>query len=88
MLYTGRDTSENRRLGLARLHRRGPLAQAPRRFSAATSRGMERVICDPAVEVDGSVIRVWFGGGDVASPDENLHGQIGMAILRPVSTTR
>jgi hypothetical protein len=40
------------------------------------------------VEVDGSVIRVWFGGGDVASPDENLHGKIGFAILRPVNSTR
>jgi hypothetical protein len=24
---------------------------------------------------------VWFGGGDAASPDENLHGQIGFATL-------
>jgi hypothetical protein len=40
------------------------------------------------VEVDGNVIRVWFGGGDVASPDENLHGKIGIAILRPVSGIR
>jgi len=29
-------------------------------------------------------VRVWFGGGDAASPDENLNGQIGLAILRPV----
>ncbi len=28
-----------------------------------------------------SVVQVWFGGGDVASPDENLHGQIGFATL-------
>jgi hypothetical protein len=27
-------------------------------------------------------IRVWFGGGDVASPDQNLHGQIGVGILK------
>jgi hypothetical protein len=26
-------------------------------------------------------------GGDVASPDENLHGQIGFAVLRPVNAT-
>jgi hypothetical protein len=43
------------------------------------------VVCDPTVEVAGGVIRVWFGGGDAASPDENLHGRIGSAILRPVS---
>jgi hypothetical protein len=42
-----------------------------------------KVVCDPTVEVAAGVIRVWFGGGDVASPDENLHGQIGFAILRP-----
>jgi hypothetical protein len=35
----------------------------------------------------GGVIRVWFGGGDVASPDENLHGKIGVAILRPIAAT-
>jgi hypothetical protein len=40
------------------------------------------------VDVGGGVIRVWFGGGDVASPDENLHGQIGLAILRPVRAIR
>jgi hypothetical protein len=34
--------------------------------------------------VEDGLVRVWFGGGDVASPDENLHGQIGLAILRPV----
>ena len=33
--------------------------------------------------VEGDSIRVWFGGGDVASPDENLHGQIGIAKLVP-----
>jgi hypothetical protein len=37
--------------------------------------------------VEGGEIHVWFGGGDVASPDENLHGQIGFAVLRPVSAT-
>jgi hypothetical protein len=30
-------------------------------------------------------VGVWFGGGDVASPDENLHGQIGYGVLRMVS---
>ena len=40
-----------------------------------------------AVLVEGDTIRVWFGGGDVASPDENLHGQIGYGTLRPVSVT-
>ena len=40
-------------------------------------------MCDPSVEQmpDGS-IRVWFGGGDVARPDQGLHGQIGVGVLR------
>jgi hypothetical protein len=39
------------------------------------------VICDPSVQGYG----VWFGGGDIiASPDANLHGQIGFGILRAV----
>jgi hypothetical protein len=40
-----------------------------------------KAICDPTVVVEGGRILVWFGGGDVASPDENLHGQIGFATL-------
>jgi hypothetical protein len=27
-------------------------------------------------------VRVWFGGGDVARPDQGLHGQIGVGMLR------
>jgi len=41
-----------------------------------------KVVCDPSVLVEGDKIRVWFGGGDVARPDENLHGQIGYAELK------
>jgi hypothetical protein len=26
-------------------------------------------------------VRVWFGGGDVARPDQNIHGQIGAGVL-------
>jgi hypothetical protein len=26
-------------------------------------------------------IRVWFGGGDVPRPDQNIHGEIGMGVL-------
>jgi hypothetical protein len=43
-----------------------------------------KVVCDPSVLVEGNAIRVWFGGGDVASPDQNLDGQIGLATLAPV----
>jgi predicted GH43/DUF377 family glycosyl hydrolase len=83
MLYTGRDTTENRRLGLAR-STDGVHWRKLRTVFGGNQPWDAKVICDPTVEVAGGVIRVWFGGGDVASPDENLHGQIGMAILRPV----
>jgi hypothetical protein len=54
---------------------------------AGTQSWDSKAICDPAVLVDGDTIRVWFGGGDVASPDENLHGQIGYGTLRVVNAT-
>jgi hypothetical protein len=43
-----------------------------------------RVICDPTIELQDGRLTVWFGGGDAASPDENLNGQIGVAALRAV----
>ena len=45
-----------------------------------------KVLCDPTVEVRGDTVAVWFGGGDVASPDENLHGQIGFGVLHATLT--
>jgi predicted GH43/DUF377 family glycosyl hydrolase len=82
MLYTGRDRAENRRLGLARStdgvrwHRLPLVAAGAEPWNA-------KVLCDPSVEPAGDTVRVWFGGGDVASPDENLHGRIGLGLLRP-----
>jgi hypothetical protein len=32
--------------------------------------------------LDESTFGVWFGGGNIARPDENLNGQIGYGILR------
>jgi predicted GH43/DUF377 family glycosyl hydrolase len=84
MLYTGRDRRENRRMGLAwsrdgvRWERvpGAPVLEGGARWS-------EKVICDAAVEaMEGGVVRVWFGGGDVARPDERLNGQIGLGLLR------
>lgn len=86
MLYTGRDRSENRRLGLARSRDGVRWEKLPAVFSGSEPWN-RRVLCDPSVEPLGDAVRVWFGGGDVASPDENLHGQIGAAILRPVGAT-
>jgi predicted GH43/DUF377 family glycosyl hydrolase len=87
MLYTGLDTAENRRLGLARSIDGVHWRKLPVVFGG-NQPWDAKVVCDPTVEVAGGVIRVWFGGGDVASPDENLHGRIGLAILRPVTAIR
>jgi predicted GH43/DUF377 family glycosyl hydrolase len=88
MLYSGRDRHEHRRLGLARSSdgvrwvRAGDFPPV-----AGEASWDSKVVCDPSVEVDGGLIRVWFGGGNVPSPDENLNGQIGAAVLRPVNAT-
>lgn len=86
MLYTGRDGAGNRRLGLARSTDGVHFQRLPAVFSGAEPWN-SKVICDPTVLVDGDTVRVWFGGGDAARPDENLNGQIGYGILRPVNAT-
>lgn len=86
MLDTGLDVARSRRLGLARSVDGVHWTKLPAVFPG-TQPWDSKVICDPSVLVDGDTIRVWFGGGDVASLDENLHGQIGYATLRPVSAT-
>jgi predicted GH43/DUF377 family glycosyl hydrolase len=82
MIYTGRDAHEYRRLGLARSIDGVAWTKLPGSFAGA-ERWNEKVLCDPTVLVERDFIRVWFGGGDMASPDENLHGQIGIAKLVP-----
>ena len=82
MLYTGRDRGEARRLGLAwsrdgvRWTRYSETA-----FLAGQEAWNSKVVCDPEVEVTGSGVRVWFGGGAVAHPAENINGEIGLAML-------
>jgi predicted GH43/DUF377 family glycosyl hydrolase len=87
MLYTGRGAGEVRRLGLARSSDGVGWTKLPTVFAGAHSWN-SKVICDPSVELRGETVRVWFGGGDVASPDENLNGQIGAAVLTPVRDRR
>ncbi|MDX2153371.1 MAG: hypothetical protein SFV54_21690 [Bryobacteraceae bacterium] len=82
MLYTGRDRKEFRRLGLARSRDGVRWERLPHVFSGAQPWNA-KVLCDPTVHPTPDGVRVWFGGGDVASPDENLHGKIGFALLRP-----
>jgi len=76
----GARPDENRRLGVARSMDGVTWEKLPGSF-AGSARWNNKVICDPSILVEGDSIRVWFGGGDVASPDENLHGQIGVANL-------
>jgi predicted GH43/DUF377 family glycosyl hydrolase len=80
MLYTGRDRSEVRRIGLARSRNGVDWEKQPTVF-AGDQAWDSKVICDPAVLVEGGHVRVWFGGGDVPTPDHGLHGQIGVATL-------
>jgi len=83
MLYVGRDRQEFRRLGLA-VSTDG--VHWERADDSTVIVGDQpwnaRVVCDPSVEVRSDDIRVWFGGGDVAHPAENINGQIGVAWLR------
>jgi predicted GH43/DUF377 family glycosyl hydrolase len=84
LLYTGRDPKEHRRIGLA-VSRDG--VRWERLPEATILEGSapwnSKVVCDPEVEArPGRPVRVWFGGGDVAHPAENLNGQIGLAVLR------
>ncbi len=81
MLYTGRDVHENRRLGLARSADGVTWYKRPAVFAGAEPWNA-KVLCDPTVETRGDTVRVWFGGGDRPSPDENLNGQIGYGVLR------
>jgi len=83
MLYTGRDRKEQRRMGLAHSADGVRWKPLPNVVLAGSNKWDSQVVCDPSVEQmpDGS-IRVWFGGGDVARPDQGLHGQIGVGILR------
>ncbi len=84
MLYTGRGQGERRRIGLAR-SADGVRWERVEDFAplSGTQAWNSQVMCDPTIErlPDGG-LRVWFGGGDVPSPDQNLHGQIGLGFLR------
>jgi len=84
MLYTGRDRGEVRRMGLARSTDGVHWQKLPAVF-AGSQNWDAKVVCDPTVLVSGAEVRVWFGGGDQARPDENLNGQIGYAVLRPIT---
>jgi hypothetical protein len=83
MLYTGRDRGERRRIGLAK-SADGVHWSREQNFKpiAGDQPWSKEVMCDPSVEVLSDQIRVWFGGGDVARPDQGIHGQIGLGFLK------
>ncbi|HZO55248.1 MAG TPA: hypothetical protein VFB63_21245 [Bryobacteraceae bacterium] len=83
MLYTGRDRGETRRIGIVRSLdgvRWERLKETA--LFAGTAAWMSRVVCDPHVEPgqNGS-FRIWFGGGSIPHPAENIAGAIGYATL-------
>jgi predicted GH43/DUF377 family glycosyl hydrolase len=81
MLYTGRARGEKRRIGLAKSIDGVHWSREPLVIEGEQAWDKE-VVCDPTVEVLPDGVRVWFGGGDVPRPDQGLHGQIGVGLLR------
>jgi predicted GH43/DUF377 family glycosyl hydrolase len=81
MLYTGRARGEKRRIGLAKSVDGISWSRDPF-IIEGTEPWDKEVVCDPTVEVQPAGIRVWFGGGDVPRPDQGLHGQIGVGMLK------
>jgi predicted GH43/DUF377 family glycosyl hydrolase len=80
MLYTGRDHNEVRRMGLARSRDGVRWEKLPMVISGGEAWD-SKVICDPTVIANGDRVTVWFGGGDVAHPAQNIDGQIGLGTL-------
>jgi len=80
MLYTGRDRSEVRRMGLAR-SRDGVRWEKLPMVIAGGQDWDSKVICDPTVIANGDRVTVWFGGGDQAHPAQDIDGQIGLGEL-------
>ncbi|MBA3972876.1 MAG: hypothetical protein C0504_01505 [Candidatus Solibacter sp.] len=81
MLYTGRQRNEVRRMGLARSRDGLKWERTPLVIAGGQSWNA-KVVCDATVIVEPDRVRVWFGGGDVAHPAENINGQIGYGELR------
>ena len=83
MLYTGRDRSENRRIGLARSQDGVVWTRVDDQpVFSGSEEWNGKVVCDPTVLQGTQPLRVWYGGGDRPEPAEHLNGQIGYATLR------
>jgi predicted GH43/DUF377 family glycosyl hydrolase len=81
MLYTGRAKNEVRALGLAESADGVHWKKRDNFVIRGEADWNRQVLCDPTVEVQGDQVRVWFGGGDQAKPDERINGKIGVATL-------
>ena len=84
MLFTGRDKTEHRRMGLAYSMDGVKWTRvAGKPFSGAAEWNRD-VVCDATVIEEGGKIRVWYGGGNKPLPAEGLNGQIGSSVLELV----
>jgi predicted GH43/DUF377 family glycosyl hydrolase len=81
MLITGRDAHEHRTLAALWSNDGIHWTRLPQVFSGDQPWD-STVLCDPSVIVTDAGVRIWFGGGDVARPDEGLHGQIGVGTIQ------
>jgi hypothetical protein len=72
---------EKRRIGLAKSPDGVQWSREPLVIEGTETWDKE-VVCDPTVELLPDGVRVWFGGGDVPRPDQGLHGQIGVGMLK------
>ena len=86
MLITGRDAREHRRLAALwskdGIHWASILRNRQQQVFSGDQPWDSTILCDPTVVVDAAGVRVWFGGGDQAKPDEGLHGRIGAGTLQ------
>lgn len=80
MIFTGRARNEVRRMGIARSQDGVRWERSPLVIEGDADWN-RKVVCDATVEVTPDKVRVWFGGGDIAHPAENIHGQIGYGEL-------
>lgn len=82
MIYTGRNKNEQRNIGLA-------VSYDGVNFKKMNTQGIfenrsdwnSEVICDTTLMLVDDDIWCWYGGGNVASPDQELNGKIGVVVL-------
>jgi predicted GH43/DUF377 family glycosyl hydrolase len=85
LIYTGRDSTEKRNLGWAisldgthwkKMSTTGILSESQKQSWYSS------VICDTTLlqDKDGQW-RLWFGGGNIPKPDQNINGQIGVMTI-------